>query len=625
MPNATQLIVPITTSPVAAVLAAAGVAQWLGNLGRQVTGDIIDVRMAHVGSAIAVTTPTVLSPEQMRLEHYQNPLFKWIRTAKNGAAPQGIAIIDYEAERQHNAEYYETRKRYQQSGVNLRKLSQEQQNELEAKAPRSYWPVVAMVNQMSALTTYNKAAQRWFDCKPAYPQLAALIWKLFGGQPDATEQAERMWVQLATQYGLEKDPLLPATQIVNPEQGKGANRTKADALTIGGQDSFWLLEYFKFAGLHTAALPRTVQEKKDRKTYVVLPAHNGIEQRWYEETFNKFQKEFWASSAIKMDIQASLRYTATMLETWQGATSSTGRRRQPSDFVEGFAVISYKDLGSAFAVMNVATIGLPNWITWPNDVAGTQQNAMASAQQIINLITAHQLLIGVLDEKKGEEEQLLRDYRDFLSSRDPALTAFFRFTTGYAGHILRKMSRRQPVRRLTIQDLEVIVMAQEEQRMMKLKPLTENQGFLRIATAIRQSTVTQQYHRSESGDTTYDIRYGLANDLHRHSRNNNEFMRALGEFISDYSQENARVMERMAKQQRKQYRKRVPISTDDLTQLSELIDSYGAPTVASMLVAFGYARDAGIREDEPTPVTNDSETTLADEIATEQQDEESPF
>ncbi len=359
-------------------------------------------------------------------------------------------------------------------------MPDEQRKVLEERAPRPFWPVAALVNQMGAIGTYNKAVERWVACREVYPELVAIIWTMCNGQPDALERAQRDWIALAAKRnGLEKSPNLSATQIVNPEQGKGANRPKADTLTIGGREGFWLLEYFKFAGLYRAALPRTVQNKKDRKTYVVAPTREGIGQRWHQDIFGQFQREFWASSAIKMDILAALRYTATMLREWEGAQRSSGRRRGASDYVEGFTVASYKDLGSAVAVMNVATVGLPDWVQWPDDPDG--------AQQLQGVIEGHLRLIRALDEAKGEEEQLLRDYRDFLSSRDPALTAFFAFMTGYAGHVLRTMSKGRRVRRLTTDNLEVIVMTQEEQRRRKLRPILDTPGFRNIATAIRQS------------------------------------------------------------------------------------------------------------------------------------------
>lgn len=581
----TNFLIPVSTTPMGALLAGHGQAVWLAELGRLVTGDRIEIRIANLGHSVAVTTPAVLHPELVRPEHYQQPGISWILTAKNGPAPKGVAVLDYEDERAHNTAYYERLKALRKAGVDLRKLSQDERVTLEQQAPRSYWSSAAVINQMSAINAYNRAVTRWSECKPVYPELVAVIWTMASGKPDALNLAMEQWEALAKRHGLEKSPLLAATQVVNPEQGKGANRPKADALTIGGQESFWLLEYFKYLGLYQGALPRTVQGRKDRKTYVLVPAREGVELEWHKQAFDVFQKEFWASSAIKMDIMASLRYTALVLKNWEGAQRSTGRRRHVSDYVAGFAVASYKDLGSAVAVMNVSTIALPDWVAWPENAD--------HAQQLQQSVEEHQRIIGSLDEAKSEEEQLLRHYRDFMASRDPTLRAFFAFTTGYASHILRKLSKRQRVRRLTLDNLEVIVTANEAARQKKLAPIIANPGFQHIAAAIRQATVLQQFYKTERNDNTYDVRYGLSDELLRHSRDSREFLRALSEFLTDYSKENARVMERA---KGKGYRKRIPISTEDIAQLTELIDTYDAQTIASMLIAFGYARDSRAEE-----------------------------
>lgn len=609
----TTLYVPVTTTAFAALLAGHGLAGWLKNLSTDLLGEGIDIRIANTGQSVAVTVAGTLRPDMVRDEHYHDPDIGWILTAKNGPAPKGIKIIDYEAERQHNAAYYERLKVMRKAGINPRLLQGDQKQALEMQEPRAHWPVAAIINQMSAISAYNKAVMRWVECRAVYPDLAAIIWTMASGRSDAIDAAMKQWEVLAQKHGLEKNPFLAATQVVNPEQGKGANRAKADRLAIGGQEGFWLLEYFKYAGLYHAALPRTVQGRKDRKTYVVMPASDGIELEWYSKAFTQFQKEFWPSSAIKMDILAALRYSNLLLKDWEGAQRSTGRRRRVSDYVAGFSVASYKDLGSAVAVMNVATINLPDWIEWPQDAE--------RASVLQQAVEEHQLIVFGLDESKGEEERLLRDYRDFLTARDPALRAFFAFTSGYAGHVIRKMSKRQPVRRLTLTNLKVIIMAQETARTKKLLPIIETPGFIHIATAIRQSTVLQQFYKTQRNDNTYDVRYGLADELLRHSRDGREFLRALGEFLIDYAKENARAMERA---KGKGYRRRISISTNDITELTALVDAYDAQTIASMLIAFGYARDARAEgQDEQTNVADDGDPS-SDEVQTESEADE-PF
>jgi hypothetical protein len=610
----TQLIIPVESSAFAATLAAMGVAAWLDSLKQQIAPDAT-IRIANRGFALVVTVDDEITPQQVMPAHY-TPLVRWIATAKTGTPPEGSNVLNYEAEKQHNAEYYALLDTYRKARVNFRALLPDQQHEIDQRAPRPEWPVAAVVNQMGALSTYNKAVDRWSACRAVYPELARIVWTLCSGQPGAIEAAEAAWVALAKQHGLDKYPWMPATQVVNPEQGKGANRPKADALTIGGQDGFWLLEYFKYAGLYNAALPRTVQGRKDRKTYVIQPSREGVEWYWHENLFQQFQRQFWASSAIKMDVQASLRYTDLMIKEWNAAQQSS-LQRHPSDFVDGFIVASFKDLGSAVAVMNVAVLRLPDWIEWPRN----QQQAEAQRK----IIAEHLLIIGRLDEKRGEEEQLLRAYRDFLSSRDPNLNAFFEFTTAYAGHTLRKMSKREPVQRLSTDSLKEIIMANDERRTrdgkLPLSDIVQNEGFRNIAAAIRASTVTQQYYKSQRDDNTYDVRYGLADELRRKARDPHEFIQALSEFLQQYSQENARVQER---NKNKAYRRRKMITTDDIAQIVALIDRYDAPTVANLLIAYGYAYDPKAPDagaDAPSPDADALEPSA--DLAEE--DAENPF
>lgn len=611
MTNHTRLIIPVVSSPIGALLAAAGVAQWLDNLGHDITGQKIDVQIANAGHSIIVSTPVHLTPEQVQAKHYHDPPMSWILTAKNGPPPAGVRVFNYEEERQRNSCYFERLKQLRKQGVSIKNLPHEEQNALREQAPSPEWPVAAMINQMSALNAYNKAIERWIACRPVYPELAAIIWTMCSGAPGAFEAAQRKWEALAKRHGLEKGSL-PALQVVNPEQGKGANRPKADAnIAPGGLEGFWLLEYFKFAGLYLAAAPRTVQGRKDRKVYVVIPASGGLSLHWHRNVFKEFQGTFWASSAIKMDVQAVLRYTLEMLKQWEGAQISSGPQRRTSDFVDGFAVASFKDLGSAVAVLNVATLRLPDWVDWPRDPA--------RAHRLREMLAEHQRITAALEEQYGAEEQLLRDYREFLSSRDPELTAFFDFTAGYAAHIISKLNKRQPVICFSADNLKEVMMATDERRSedKKLVRIVETPGFRNIATAIRRSTVIPQFQKAKGVNTPYDVRYGLADELRRKARNEREFISALSEFMQQYNQENKRVYAR-------EKRQRADITTQDITDIVRLIDDYGALTVANLLIAFGYARDPKT-PDEETSADEPLQEGITAQLDAHQADDEMPF
>lgn len=138
-----------------------------------------------------------------------------------------------------------------------------------------------------------------------------------------------------------------------------------------------------------------------------------------------------------------------------------------------------------------------------------------------------------------------------------------------------------------------------------LSPILEDPGFRRIAEAIRRSTVSLQYQKSHGGDLLYEIRYGLGDKLLRHAQYADEFAAELSRFIQSYNEENARKAE-TRKQQR-----RTNITIDDLAAVVRLIDEYGAPTVANLLVAFGYARDPHTAEQEQTDEPTQPEPEMA--------------
>ena len=118
-----------------------------------------------------------------------------------------------------------------------------------------------------------------------------------------------------------------------------------------------------------------------------------------------------------------------------------------------------------------------------------------------------------------------------------------------------------------------------------LAPILQNEGFQHIAEAIRRSTVIPQYQKAQGRDTLYEIRYGLGDKLLRHAQYADDFVQELSRFIHDYNHENAQKSET----RKQQYRSNITV--DDIAAVVSLIDEYGAPTVANLLVAFGYARD----------------------------------
>ena len=154
----------------------------------------------------------------------------------------------------------------------------------------------------------------------------------------------------------------------------------------------------------------------------------------------------------------------------------------------------------------------------------------------------------------------------------------------------------------------------------KLTDITNNEGFKRIAYAIRQSTVIAQYRRAQLGDRTYEVRYGLGQELMRQAHYRDKFMAALCQFLQQYSAETAREEEKVANrlgrkltlEDRRTHNLRANIASTDIDEIARLIDRFNSSElICSMLVAYGYARDSYKTSNEETQDTSTKETVMS--------------
>ncbi len=381
---------------------------------------------------------------------------------------------------------------------------------------------------------------------------------------------------------------------------------------IGNQKNFWLLELLKFKGFLEGAAPQVIKESKDRKTYVLQPKEIAIES--LQATMRTFRAVLWPSSAVKLDILASLRLAQIFIEQYkrlfeQNSILKTWRRGKITNLASGFEVSFYKDLGSAYATMNVSELRLPDWLPRP-------ENSMA-VQVAEALLSEHIYLIQHIHTAKGdegaEEYELLRFYRDFLSGHD--LRPFWQFTTAYSGYLISARHQGRFMPAFTLEGLENLVM-HEKHSDIPLTEITQNPGFRRIAYAIRRATVDAQYRSAQKGDRTYEIRYGLGQDLMRKVHHRNDFLAALNEFLFQYNAETAREDEKAARaianethksfhtltgDDRRARHLRLMVDMKEIDEVMTLIDRSQSPElIGSLLVAYGYASDFPAKKEAET-------------------------
>jgi hypothetical protein len=407
---------------------------------------------------------------------------------------------------------------------------------------------------------------------------------------------------------LKKDVFVTALQILNPTSGKGANATKARDLlrSIGNQESFWLYELLKFVGFMDITAPYVIQGSKDRKTYILQPKK--AELTALKRIMREFRATCWSSTAVKLDVLTSLKFTLAYIQHRERVLTGEAEEDpfepdQLYSLAQGFEVTSYKDLGSAYATLNIAMLNLPRWLP-PLRTLAEAQTARALLEEQLEII--RHIRSGRPSNEEGSEEYtLFRAYRDFLSGND--LKPFWTFTTSYSGYYISKREAGKYLQQCTTFGLEYLIQMSKQTH---YSAIVQSEGFKRIASAIRQSTVTAQYRRSQQRDRTYEVRYGLGQELMREVHYPDKFILAISTFLQQYNAETAREEEKLANrhgraltsQDRRAAKLRGSVANSDIDQLIALIDAFGSEAVCSLLVAYGYARDGRpVISDEKNP------------------------
>jgi hypothetical protein len=508
----------------------------------------------------------------------------------------------------------------------------------EARLNRSKYPILGeleepdpqlghyrAINQMRIAGSFNDLLQRWTDLEELQREHIRLLLTFFSSPDNDIAAAIAAWQKLAKEHGLKGNPEVAALQVVNPTTGKGANRPKSNTLrSEGNPDNFWLLELLKFVGFMDAAAPYVIQGSKDRKTYVLQPRI--IELGTLQGMMRTFRSVCWSSTVVKLDIMAALRFTQTFIKQREQALSGEAEEDEFSDvtqlysIAQGFEVLSFKDMGSAYATMNVSCINFPQWLPEikTSDDAERAQVLLKEHLQIIQQIRNGK------GEEGSEEYELLRFYRDFLSGHD--MRPFWKFTTAYSSYLIsQREGEKTPhrwIRQLSITGLENLLAMNNKGG--KLTEITKDTGFRRIAYAIRQSTVTAQYRRAQLKDRRYDVRYGLGQELMREATYRDKFIIALSKFLHEYEAETAREEEKVANElgrkltleDRRARGLRAQVDTDSIQAIADLIDRFNSSElIGSMLIAYGYAREprsvsTGTTD---TQVATDDEALVAEE------------
>lgn len=553
------------TDPFADRLAAFGLQRLLADLLEKQGSPTDGIEWVDCGGYICLDLITPIAEEtieSLSATNYLMPIPFILTSSVAKKIPDDVPsrfVEDYDERKSQNTMFYEA--------VRAGKRGED----LPSKPPN--WDVLRTINY-PALPGWTNVLVDWWKLRDHGPLVVGLLLDVYRQLPNPLDEATAHWNQLNKKHKWGIKETATSQQFYSPDQGKGQNRTKADDVSIGNMDSFWLAEYLRMVGFYDNAITKTVAGGKDRKIFVVEPRR--MDYGDHAAIMARFKPTLTSEASTRFDILAALRYTRTLLDYYYEERKDNnpllamlGESVQ-KNLVGGFRTAFYKDLGNAVATLNVSSIALPSWVCVPSpsDVVEVK----ATLDELITFTRQ-------FEEKNSDAFNLLQHLRDFVSGDD--LAAFFRLTTAFSGYCMGQRERGKYAYQLTTPTIERII----SMIAPKLNNVLQSEGFRNIAYAIRHSTVLAQY-RKANGDRLYEIRYGLGQDLTRVARKGKEaeFMAALSDFIHLYNAENARVYE----VRKLQYRKN--ITTDDLNEITTLLDDYGAPTVARMLVAYGYAR-----------------------------------
>ncbi len=593
------------TDTFADALKAAGVAEvayvWLRRLGRSAEG----IALEDLGDYFRIALPAPLDEAAITQIDGSFPAgrgkFLLSRKQMEKATKAGRVADDgfpYDDEQENRKVYSQRRAMLSPADRALfnKNPQDERFGDLGMLRPHADLSLYVYINHFKVADGYNGLLSQWLGTTPEEfrANLRAFL-ETFSVYPNASP------------HGAERRSEVTLLQLTNPVSGKGGNAPKANALSIGNLSGNWLGEYLKFVGLFTIAAPFMVRDSKDRKTYVLHPTKLPLSE--LRTVMERFRASLYSSTPVKLDILASLRFTRTLVEAMRDAlvaASTTGApdpfealfgEKPPiKDVARGFDVAFYKDMGSAYATMNLATINLPDWLR--------PATTTAEADATLALLEEHERVIanvklvkrigGLTKEEEGSEElELLRRYRDFLSGRE--VLRFFDFAARYGGYALAKR-HRQPalfMGQFTTTGMDTLMAQMSNSE--KLSPILSAPGFKAIAKAIRRATVTAQFYASQRGEPSYpfEVRYGLGQELLRSAAYPQQFLGALSVFVQAYSAENARIEERIARKSLPDIDRfhRPLIGEEHLDEIVKLVDTYGSDVICKMLVAYGYARD----------------------------------
>lgn len=579
--NATCFYLPKRTGTHADALAAAGLAHLLAEIGggsRTVTirdgGPNYEIR-----SNVAITDAVIQ-------RWTGEPFYPYIRLKGDKDAPAGA--FDYEEESKRLLDARKAKKAPKQK---RKSPALDTEEGVLREASLTPHPEIAFLRIFNGMRKgfkgdilLNAAFRKMPPREPVLRRLASLAHKP-EQDPDPVGESCPVSVKLS------------ASQWFMPVAGKGVSRVKADGANAG-QFREELLDWFetwlRFIGMYRSMTSHGIGD--DLKLVVIDPAD--LDQDLLLAARCDLQRRNVFGG--KIDVRAPIELARSLVEHSEERLGVVSGRRmlrfagaRTSQIVRGLHVTMYKKMGTASSVMNVAFLGVPSWAPLHNRA---DADAFLSDLDELDKFQQH------LKDDISEDIETLREMRDFVSSGSlPAALGFF---ARVAFCVMQRLEerKRDPRKYAVIFRTDTVRrilmgISNSTSGTLNIEPVISNEGFQRIAKAIRAATIHAQLH----SDAVLQPRYGLAQAWRQQAPYAERFTQMLAEFVQRFNADVVRQREIDKKNQRAGRIYPSLVTDEDLSAILRLIADHGSSVVAHLLLAFGYSQVSKAEADSTSP------------------------
>lgn len=374
-------------------------------------------------------------------------------------------------------------------------------------------------------------------------------------------------------------------QLISPPASKGINSGNLRLSELSGDPNL-LIEYLKilgcFEGMYSIG---GSADFDDYRVYVCEPKEMYLSMQ--RMVLKSFKKGFYSNSSIKGDILSELMYSKEIIyhtKQHQGQNHfSFESIFSPKNYVNGFYVCHYMTIKKSppkkHAPINLAYLKIPTFIE-----AKTIDEAKDWIEIIDELISITRSIKGSQkNEEAGDAIQGLDKLRTYISTSK--IESFLDFQFWYSTYLMFAFNKKQQdskwyVRTFRINTLNKLF-KNTTMSEFKITEIISNEGFQKVAYAIRKSTVTLQY--TPKDQRKFEIRYGLAQTLQNKSKSAPDLAGFIGEFIATFNAETARYAEKNGTVLRANIRE------NELSLFYGLLDKYPSKVVGALLASYGFA------------------------------------